>query len=111
MKDTEVLKKEIGKRLKTCRLAKKLSQDKLSEKIGMEPRSYSNIETGARLFSIEVLLKLMSELDVSADYILKGYTNDNSPINTLLKEMSPDNIARAELILQTFYDAIENNGQ
>jgi len=101
-------RKLIGKRLKLCRNEKNLTQDWLSEKIGIAAKSYSQIETGVRLFSIDVLLNLSDELGVSTDYILKGYTTtDNSPIMELIKDLSPKDVARAEEILRLFAESAQ----
>ena len=104
----DINKKEIGKRLKICRLAKNITQEVLSEKIGIQTQSYSNIESGTRLFSVEVLIKLMHELEVSADYILTGQTNNNSSIDVMLNNMSQENLIRAQLIIKLFSEGVNN---
>jgi len=101
-----LIKNEIGGRLRTCRLAKGMTQERLSEKVGIETQSLSNIECGTRFFSIDVLLKIMDVLDVSADYILAGKHNVKNPITKALEKMTPKNAARMEQIILLFQEAI-----
>lgn len=103
----EYVIKGIVKRLKRCRQERRLTQEQLAEKVGIETGSLANIESGHRLFSVDLLLRLMDELDVSADYILKGYTTaDNSAIIESMKKMSPKDFARAEEILRLFAESV-----
>jgi len=102
----EYVIKGIVKRLKTSRQERKLTQAELAERVGIEPNSLANIESGHRLFSVDLLLRLMDELDISADYILKGYTKaDNSPIMEIMKSLNPKDFARAEEILRLFAES------
>lgn len=110
MMNEESIKKEIGNRLRISRKSKGLTQEYLSEKIGLQTKSYSNIETGQRLFSIEVLLKLVEVLDVSADFILTGANNYNTPITDALNSLDSKNITRIESIIQIFSEAVAERG-
>lgn len=107
MRDITLIKKEIGKRLQTSRKAKGITQERLSEKIGIETQSYSNIERGIRLFSVEVLLKLLEELDVSADYILTGKHSEKTPILEALQRLNPNDTARVERIILLFQETTD----
>jgi len=106
VQDITLVKNEIGGRLKACRLAKGMTQEYLSEKVDIGTQSLSNIECGTRFFSIDVLLKLIDVLDVSADYILTGKHNINNPITDALASMSPKDAARMEQIILLFQEAI-----
>jgi len=51
-------KKLLGERIKELRKAKKLSQDKLSEQIGIDPKHLSRIEVGNSYSSLSTLEKI-----------------------------------------------------
>lgn len=57
-------KKLFGKRIQSIRKARKLTQEKLAEMIGIETPSLSYIETGKYSPSIDTLQKICSALDV-----------------------------------------------
>lgn len=59
------IKKALGKKIKTIRKEKNLTQEKLSELINIETPSLSNIETGKYAPSTETLQKLSEVLDVA----------------------------------------------
>ena len=81
-----------------------MTQEQLSEKIGIETQSCSNMERGTRLFSVEVLLKIAEALNVSADYILTGKHNAKTPITEALEKLSPTDVARVEQIILLFQE-------
>lgn len=67
----EFNKKYFAKRLKELRLAKKLTQENLSEKLGIEPSNYSNFETGKTTPSVQSLYKIMERLDVTPNEVFE----------------------------------------
>ena len=104
MRDFELVKKEIGRRLRACRKATGMTQERLAEKVGIESQSYSNIECGQRLFSVDLLMRLVDVLDVSADYILTGKHNVKTPILAAFRELDPQDAARVERIILLFQE-------
>jgi transcriptional regulator with XRE-family HTH domain len=70
------VKKLIGKRLQQIRKAKGLSQEKLSELIGISPNSLSRIERGLTYMSFPNIEKLMAALgaDIYELFLFKGQT-------------------------------------
>jgi transcriptional regulator with XRE-family HTH domain len=66
---------KFSERLKTLRENHNMSQRKLSEVLGMGSTVVYFYESGKKLPSIEVLLKLSQYFNVSADYLL-GLTDD-----------------------------------
>lgn len=61
---------EFGKRLKTYRKKKHLSQMDLAELIGTAPSSVSHLENGTHSPSLETLLKLSAALNCGIDDML-----------------------------------------
>lgn len=60
----------LGKRIAHFRNASGMSQEVLSEKINVNFRHISNIETGARKPSLDAVIDIANALNVSADDIL-----------------------------------------
>ena len=60
----------IGERIKAIRKQKGISQQQLAENIGKTPTYISRLECGSRGATLETLLDIINELQVSADAIL-----------------------------------------
>lgn len=61
---------EIGQRIRKYRKAHGLSQEELSEKIGISTTHMSHIETGNTKLSLSVLVSLAEALEVHTDDLL-----------------------------------------
>lgn len=61
---------DIGKRIKQKRVEKGLTQDKLSELVGIGASHMSHLESGNTVPSFEVFVSILNALDCSADDIL-----------------------------------------
>lgn len=61
---------EVGKRLKECRKANKLTQREISEMLGIVLQQYQTYESGRYQMDYEKLIKVCKILNVSADYLL-----------------------------------------
>lgn len=71
----------LGDKLKSLRLAKKMSQKELAERIGIAKSVISFYESGDRFPSYEVLIKIAQIFNVTTDYLLdieRGRTVDVS---------------------------------
>lgn len=60
----------FGKRLREVRMARNLTQQKLSDMVGLALRSYQCYEQGTREPSLDMLVKLADVLEVPTDYLL-----------------------------------------
>lgn len=60
----------IGKRIANARKVAKLTQAKLSEKVGISEKYLSRIECGKQLPNIVTVIKICDELCLSADKLL-----------------------------------------
>lgn len=65
-------KYEIGLRLKQIRKEQNMTQEKLSEILGISQKHYSEVERGITGLSIKHYIQISDVLNVSLDYILKG---------------------------------------
>lgn len=81
--------KDIGSRIREEREKLGLSREKFAEIVELSSYYIGQIERGERNMSLETLLKISSSLNISIDYILKGYTHYME--NILAKEAIEDN--------------------
>lgn len=72
-----------GDRLRDARLKQQLTQDELAERAGMGQGQMNKYENGKSDPSLEVIIRLSQELDVSADWLL-GLVDD--PISHLSED-------------------------
>lgn len=84
----------IGQRIKQKRTERGLTQDKLSELVGIGPSHMSHIESGSTVPSFEVFISILNTLDCSADELLCREVNAAKPIRDnwlteLLQDCSP----------------------
>lgn len=60
----------MGKKLKTLRNEKKLTQKQVADRIGLAISAVSSYESGMRYPSYDVLVKLANIFHVSTDYLI-----------------------------------------
>ena len=64
-------KQSLGSRIREARLKIGLSQHRLAEDAGIGDMYLSEIERGLKMPSMNIFIKIISTLNVSADYILR----------------------------------------
>lgn len=62
--------KAIGKRVKIARIKADLTQEKLSELVGVSPTHLSNIETGTTHVSLNTIVSIANALKITSDDLL-----------------------------------------
>ena len=72
------IKKNFGKKIKEKRLERNLTQEQLAEKIGISPKSLSQIELGNNFVSAENLELICNALSISPKVL---FDFDNIEIN------------------------------
>ncbi len=65
-------KELLGGQIKRIRKEKGLTQEKLSETVGITPNYLGEIERGVKTPCADVLARLAEALDVSVDYLLRN---------------------------------------
>lgn len=96
--------KLFGKRIKELRERKKLTQEKLAGKIGLDLQTISRIETGYYFTSFENLEKLARALDVSiADLFSLKHIKSKEE---LIKEISTELTNLPEKDVQKIYKLV-----
>lgn len=66
----EIDYKEIGKRIRKARKARRMTQEELAELIGVNTTHISNIEGGKKPFSFKIFVRLYTALKVNPDSLL-----------------------------------------
>ena len=85
MGDNEFLK-TMGRRIMCRRKALRMTQEELSEKLGVSTQMISNLELGKKAIRPENLAKVCSVLNLSADFILTG-ANTQSPVDEVAEKL------------------------
>ena len=85
----------IGERLKKARIERKLTQEKLAEKLDVSIAFLSRIERGSSHISLKRLSQICDILGISEGSILNGSSNNSntylsSEFNSLLKNSNPE---------------------
>ena len=62
--------KNLGDKLKSARINSNLSRNQVADLVGVSVSMIGHYETGERVPSVEILLKLASQYKVSIDYLL-----------------------------------------
>lgn len=82
----------VGERLKKLRKRKKLSQQELADRLGINRSTYARYETGDTQADYDTLVKIANFFDTSVDYLL-GRTNIPDPIPTIAFHRTDDPMA------------------
>lgn len=61
----------MGKRLRSSRIAQKLTMAEFSERCGISERYYSDIERGAKTPKMETFVKIVNVANVTPQYLLQ----------------------------------------
>ena len=64
----------LGKTIRRLRKRRRLTQDELSERVGLKRPELTRIEKGESLVSLETMLRIFKELDVNAEEVALGVT-------------------------------------
>ena len=74
--------RRLGDALRTARMQKGYTQDKLSEMLGITLVHLANIEGGRRLPSVPLLFQMMELLDFSVDALVFPERGEGSVLHT-----------------------------
>lgn len=89
-----------------------LSQEDLSEQIGVTSKFYSLIENGQRGMSIETLVKLKNSLNLDLNYLLTGEISEcvENPIIKMINDFDSLDRGYSERILELLQDIAARRG-
>jgi len=95
------MKKQIGEKLRTLRLATKLNQNELAEILKVTQASLSAYETGNKLPSLEVLCRISEYFSVSLDWLCNNTKASLLKRNTLYADDAIIQLKRMGLLDKT----------
>ena len=86
------INKNFGTRLKELRIKSGLTQEKISESIGIQPENYSRIENGFSFPKPENLVKLANVLNVEIAEMFQfnNLENFEEILNSLIQKLQKD---------------------
>lgn len=98
------IKEMIGARLKGIRSSKSMTQEQLSEMVGINPKYLSSIERGKENPTLNTVLNLAEKLDVGLDEMFSGIEvedpkNRRALIDSLLDKADDEQLKLAYRIL------------
>lgn len=85
MVNVKQINKNIGKIVKNLRITKGITQEQLAEKVGLERKSITAIETGRTFISCEVLANLSNFFEVEPAVFFKSGFMEHTDENINLK--------------------------
>ena len=100
----------IGENIKKYRKIKGFTQAELSEKIDVVPQYFNKIENGKSLPSLDTLIKICNELDISADELIYGKQKIETALitNKWTENLMNLDIDKVNMINDIINYAIEN---
>ena len=107
-----MIEKSIGKRISQYRKEKGLTQEQLSEAVGLTPHHLSAIERGASGIRTDALVQIINLLgctadDIFCDVIDSGYKSRSSRISDSLEKLSPEKRDKVLEVLETLIKTFE----
>ena len=99
----------MGDRIKETRKKRELTQEQLAEKVDVTLEYISQIERGLRTPSMQVFIKLVEVLDVSADYLLRDTVStvnlyEDNVLGHKLKKLTPKQRVALEALIDTYIE-------
>jgi len=98
-------KKLFGIRLRALRKVKGITQEKLSELIGLDPQYYCKMENGNHFPSVKTLTKIIETLGVEENELFNFSKKTNSIINSISASLVQFNNKELKIIKE-FVDAM-----
>ncbi|MBQ7363507.1 MAG: helix-turn-helix transcriptional regulator [Clostridia bacterium] len=97
----------MGDRIREARKHKGFTQEQVAELLDISVESVSHIERGTRLPSMQVFVKLIEVLNVSADYLLRdsistGRLFGDNALGSKIEQLSPKERIALEALVDTY---------
>ena len=111
MRDRKEINVRVGANIQRARERAGLTQDRLSELIGVTPNHVSAIERGVYGVSVETLYKLCLALGVGADFLLFGNVPDREELLLArqIAKVPPKNRERVMRAVAALLELAEND--
>ena len=106
----EIPSRVLGDAIKTARLEKHISQEILSEMVGITPTHVKHIESGHRKPSVDVLYRLARVLNISLDDIFfPECSNGNESIRKVQRLLGECDEKQIKILLATLEAMLTTN--
>lgn len=105
-------KYNMGDRIREARKQQGLTQEQLAERLDISVEFVSQIERGLKLPSMQVFIKLIETLNVSADYLLRdsvstGKLFGDNAIGHKIERLNPKQRIALEALIDTYIQYLE----
>lgn len=97
---------EVGKRVRTYRIAKGYSQEKTAELLGKSTTYYSRFERGSIGIKLSTLQKLAEILELDLNYVLLGQKITTDPICNQYLSLLENVPAKNEKSVRAIFSAL-----
>ena len=102
----------MGDRIREARKHQGLTQDQLAERLDISVQFVGQIERGLKLPSMQVFIKLIEVLNVSADYLLRdavssGRLFGENAIGRKIDKLKPKQRIALEALIDTYIQYLD----
>ena len=102
----------MGDRIREARKKQRLTQEQLSENLGISVEFIGQIERGLKLPSMQVFIKLIETLNVSADYLLRdsvstGQLFGDNAIGRKIEKLKLNQRIALEALIDTYIQYLD----
>ena len=102
----------MGDRIKEIRRSHHWTQEQLAERVDVSVEYVSEIERGLKMPSMQLFIKLLEVLDVSADYLLRDTVSTQSlysdlGIDSKLKKLTQKQRAGLFALIDTYIEYLD----
>lgn len=102
MNERKEHKAAMGQRIQQARKSARITQMKFAEKIDVSTQYISDLERGIVGCSVATLLKICDALEVSTDYILRGWEPESPKPSAMEEEFSDLSPQKQALVTEGF---------
>ena len=105
-------KHTMGDRIREARKKQRLTQEQLAELLDISVEFVGQIERGLKLPSMQVFIRLVEALNVSADYLLRdsvstGQLFGNNVIGAKIEKLKPNQRIALEALIDTYIEYLD----
>ena len=105
-------KLNMGNRIKEIRKRNGLTQEQLAERLDLSVEFVGQIERGLKLPSMQVFIRLVEVLNVSADYLLRdsvstGQLFGDNAIGRKIEKLEPKQRIALEALIETYIQYLD----
>lgn len=102
----------MGDRIKEARRNQKLTQEQLAERLDISVEFIGQIERGLKMPSMQVFVRLIEALNVSADYLLRdtvstGQLFGDNAIGRKIEMLEPKQRIALEALIDTYIQYLD----